>query len=139
MPLIRYRTGDLSRFIPGECPCGTVLKTLARVKSRANSYVKVGVGYLRMADLDEAIFPITGVCNFSAALIHEGKKDCLQLEVVLAEGIDDDPAPAIQKALETIPAVYTAQQSGRLVVQLLTQTGNSVGPSSLAKRMIMNR
>ena len=28
MPLIRYRTGDLSRFVPGDCPCGTVLKTL---------------------------------------------------------------------------------------------------------------
>ena len=34
MPLIRYRTGDVSRFVPGPCPCGTVLKTLARVKSR---------------------------------------------------------------------------------------------------------
>ena len=33
MPLIRYRTGDVSRFVPGPCPCGTVLKTLARVKA----------------------------------------------------------------------------------------------------------
>ncbi len=34
MPLIRYRTGDFSRFIPGPCPCGTALRTLAHVEDR---------------------------------------------------------------------------------------------------------
>ncbi|MDD6189275.1 MAG: AMP-binding protein [Clostridiales bacterium] len=34
MPLIRYRTGDMSRFIPGPCPCGTALLTLAHVGDR---------------------------------------------------------------------------------------------------------
>ena len=30
MPLLRYRTGDLSRFVPGPCPCGTALRRLER-------------------------------------------------------------------------------------------------------------
>jgi phenylacetate-coenzyme A ligase PaaK-like adenylate-forming protein len=34
MPFIRYRTGDFSRFIPGPCPCGSVLKRIARVAGR---------------------------------------------------------------------------------------------------------
>lgn len=34
MPLIRYRTGDISRIVPGECPCGTRLLTLGRVEDR---------------------------------------------------------------------------------------------------------
>lgn len=34
MPLIRYRTGDRSRFLPGPCPCGTALRTLAHVGDR---------------------------------------------------------------------------------------------------------
>lgn len=34
MPFIRYRTGDFSRFIPGPCPCGTQLRTLAHVGDR---------------------------------------------------------------------------------------------------------
>ena len=34
MPLIRYRTGDISRFVPGPCPCGSVLPRLERVRSR---------------------------------------------------------------------------------------------------------
>lgn len=32
MPLIRYRTGDVSRFLPGECACGAVLRRLATIE-----------------------------------------------------------------------------------------------------------
>jgi len=35
MPLIRYRTGDFSRWLPGPCPCGSVLKRLDKVGDRA--------------------------------------------------------------------------------------------------------
>jgi phenylacetate-coenzyme A ligase PaaK-like adenylate-forming protein len=34
MPFVRYRTGDFSRFIPEPCPCGSVLKRIARVSNR---------------------------------------------------------------------------------------------------------
>jgi phenylacetate-coenzyme A ligase PaaK-like adenylate-forming protein len=35
MPFIRYRTGDVSRWIPGPCGCGSVLRRLDRVRERA--------------------------------------------------------------------------------------------------------
>ena len=34
MPLIRYRTGDFSRWLKGPCECGSILKILDRVKGR---------------------------------------------------------------------------------------------------------
>ena len=34
MPLLRYRTGDVSRFLPGRCECGTHLRRLAPVGTR---------------------------------------------------------------------------------------------------------
>src|SRR5690606_41709600 len=42
MPLIRYRTGDLSRFIPEGCACGTVLKSLDLVQGRLAGRVRLG-------------------------------------------------------------------------------------------------
>lgn len=72
MPLIRYRTGDESRFVPGDCPCGTVLRTLERVQSRIEGRVDLGAGhYLTMAHLDEALFSIEGLLDFSATLTRE--------------------------------------------------------------------
>ena len=35
MPLIRYRTGDFSRWLPGPCACGSLLKRLGKVGDRA--------------------------------------------------------------------------------------------------------
>jgi phenylacetate-coenzyme A ligase PaaK-like adenylate-forming protein len=35
MPLIRYRTGDFSRWLPEPCACGSVLKRLYKVGDRA--------------------------------------------------------------------------------------------------------
>ena len=34
MPFVRYRTGDMSRFLPGSCPCGSALRRLERVGDR---------------------------------------------------------------------------------------------------------
>jgi phenylacetate-CoA ligase len=34
MPFIRYRTGDISRWIPEPCPCGSQLKRLDKVQDR---------------------------------------------------------------------------------------------------------
>ncbi len=34
MPFIRYRTGDVSRWIPEPCPCGSQLKRLDKVQDR---------------------------------------------------------------------------------------------------------
>ncbi|NLI95699.1 MAG: phenylacetate--CoA ligase [Synergistaceae bacterium] len=36
MPLVRYRTRDLTRIIPGPCPCGRTGIRLARVKGRSD-------------------------------------------------------------------------------------------------------
>ena len=36
MPLLRYRTRDLTRILPGECPCGRYHKRLDRMKGRSD-------------------------------------------------------------------------------------------------------
>lgn len=34
MPLVRYRTGDMARMLPGPCPCGSPLKRLGPITGR---------------------------------------------------------------------------------------------------------
>lgn len=36
MPLLRYRTRDLTRLLPGECPCGRHHRRLARLQGRSD-------------------------------------------------------------------------------------------------------
>ena len=67
MPLIRYRTGDMSRFLPEPCVCGSVLKRLSRIHRRSGSGIQLPDGtVLTLRSLDEALFAISGVVDFVA-------------------------------------------------------------------------
>jgi phenylacetate-coenzyme A ligase PaaK-like adenylate-forming protein len=137
MPLIRYRTGDISRFIPGDCPCGTVLRTLETVRSRVGNKVDLGDGHcLTMADLDEALFTIDGVWNFTASLGREDRIDHLLVEVW---GTGETRLQVVQRALEAIPGLWAAQESGRLEVVSTVQKESSFGLSGQAKRRLVDR
>ena len=139
MPLIRYRTGDMSRFIPSECPCGTALKTLEQVRGRVGGCVAVGdQWHLTMADLDEALFSIAGVLDFTALVSRDGRQDRLRLEVKVVEEANDDIAGAIDAALESIPAVESARTSDQLEVVAAMQKTRSI-ISRPIKRTIMDR
>ena len=38
MPIIRYRTGDIGRWLTGKCPCGSRVKRLDKVKNRREEW-----------------------------------------------------------------------------------------------------
>jgi phenylacetate-coenzyme A ligase PaaK-like adenylate-forming protein len=113
MPLIRYRSGDLARFIPEPCPCGTVLKRLEWVKGRLADRADVGgEQQLSMADLDEALFPLPGLLNFRATLAGENGRDILQVSLLTQGGPAEKLCRSAREALETIPVIQKALRSG---------------------------
>lgn len=70
MPLIRYRTGDYTRILPGKCPCGSEALRLDTVSRR-------DVGE-EMAALDETLFRLPFVADYRA----ERKNGRLCLEIL---------------------------------------------------------
>lgn len=69
MPLVRYRSGDQGRLLPGTCPCGTVLARLDQVRGRRRGQLPLAGGRrLGLADLDEALLPLPGLLDFQASL-----------------------------------------------------------------------
>ena len=70
MPLIRYRTGDYTRILPGKCPCGSEALRLDTVSRRD--------GGEEMAALDETLFRLPFVADYRA----ETKNGKLCLEIL---------------------------------------------------------
>ena len=121
MPLIRYRTGDISRFIPGECPCGTCLKTLEPIRFRAAGKILIGsTGKLTIADLDEVLFSLQEISNYTASLIHNFGMDTLKLKVYAVENAATDLMQRINDSLDAIPVIHSAKAEKRLAVQIET-------------------
>ncbi len=49
MPLLRYRTRDLTRFLPGDCPCGRTHRRIDRMKGRSDDmFIVKGVNIFPM-------------------------------------------------------------------------------------------
>ena len=138
MPLIRYRTGDRSRFLPASCPCGTVLKSLEKVSSRINGHIALACGeVLTMADLDEALFPLEGLLDFDAVFSRAGEIDLLRLGVYAQDEHGDGLAVAVRRALQAIPALRTASDEGRLKLSIGLQTKGAAPARGTAKRAIV--
>ncbi|NTU84791.1 MAG: phenylacetate--CoA ligase family protein [Chloroflexales bacterium] len=134
MPLVRYRTGDAGRFAPGRCPCGTSLKTLERVTHRLGGRVALAGAPLTMADLDEALFPVEGLVDFTATLTR-AERDHLGLELRAVPGAAD-PCAAVHAALERIAPISRALALGQLSLSVRSSgEGGSAGPT-LRKRTI---
>ncbi|MCC7206135.1 MAG: phenylacetate--CoA ligase family protein [Anaerolineae bacterium] len=123
MPLLRYRTGDVSRFLPGACPCGTALRTLERITHRLGGPIPG----LTMADLDEALFALDGVLNFTATLAREDQRDVLHIAVQMAAGAD--PARTLRSAASALARFDSVN------VHMRISQIDSI-PASLAKRRI---
>lgn len=100
MPLIRYRTGDVSRFIAKPCDCGTILKTMDKIQYRIASSATLEDGYvITMSELEERLFSIEGMIDFDASLTLEGNTDCLNIYSRMVSNVEGQKT-RIQKALE---------------------------------------
>ncbi|MEI8216470.1 MAG: DVU_1553 family AMP-dependent CoA ligase [Eubacteriales bacterium] len=82
MPLIRYKTGDISRFLLDPCRCGTVLKTMDRIQSRIVSLMKLKNGQtISMPMLEDIIFSIKGILDFTAEIVMDCGRETLKIGV----------------------------------------------------------
>lgn len=100
MPLVRYRSGDLGRMLPEPCPCGTVLKRLGRVQGRIAATLALQQGSsISMAMLDEALFPIAGVLNFTAEVTRSDDQDQLHLCLQVCGGAEERVARKVVSVL----------------------------------------
>lgn len=82
MPLIRYRTKDLTRIIPGLCPCGRTHRRIERIKGRTDDMLILkGVNIYPM-QVEKKLMEIEGVgTNFLIILEREGFNDDMMVKV----------------------------------------------------------
>ncbi len=83
VPLIRYRTRDLTRLIPGECPCGSVLPRHDRLLGRSDDMIIFRAVNIYPGQIDHLLSGIEGIgSEFQVILERKGDgKDYMTLKV----------------------------------------------------------
>lgn len=114
MPLLRYRTGDRGRLIDAPCACGSRLLRLSGLEGRIDGDVILAGGLrLSMPQLDEIVFAVDGVCDFSAQSI-DGEPATLRLSVAAVGRSKGEAAGAVVGAIRADAGLGPLLASGAL-------------------------
>ncbi len=92
MPLLRYRTRDLTRILPGECPCGRHHRRLDRMKGRSDDMMILKGVNIFPIQIETVLMQFKELGNeFLITLTNEEANDLMTVEVELKEFSDDYP------------------------------------------------
>jgi phenylacetate-coenzyme A ligase PaaK-like adenylate-forming protein len=129
MPLIRYRTGDRGRILPGPCRCGSPLRRLDPHVRRLADSVAVATGLLRLEELNETLYAVEGLGDFSARL--SGRT--LHVLVCGGNGVGE----RAECALASLPVIALGVTEN--VLQIDIEMKNDAAPAfpGLGKRRIV--
>ncbi|WP_193352135.1 MULTISPECIES: phenylacetate--CoA ligase [unclassified Dehalobacter] len=79
-PLIRYRTHDLTRFLPGECACGLAYPRIDTIIGRTDDMVKVKGVNIFPGQIDELLREVEGASSeYQVMIDHLSGKDIMTL------------------------------------------------------------
>ena len=81
-PLIRYRTHDLSRIIPGECPCGSKFPRLGTIMGRTDDMMKIKGVNVFPSQIEEILQNFPEVSSeYQIRISHLDGKDTMRIYV----------------------------------------------------------
>lgn len=130
LPLIRYRTRDLTYLIPEPCPCGRSLRRMKRVTGRSDDMLIIRGVNVFPSQIEEVLMSIEGTTpNYLLVVDRKTHQmDELEVQVEVSEGMFSDE---IGK-LEALNARIRKEISGALGLSVAVRL---VEPKSLERSM----
>ena len=139
MPIIRYRTKDLTRILPGTCDCGRTHRRIERIKGRTDDMLILKGVNIFPIQIEKKLMEIHGVGkNFLIILDREGYNDHMTIKVEVERQFFDGDLKHLEQLRRKIV-------EGLKSDILITPKVDLVDPDSLpqsegkAKRVIDNR
>ncbi len=88
-PLIRYRTHDLSRIIPGTCPCGSPFPRLGTIMGRTDDMMKIKGVNVFPSQIEEILKAFPEVSSeYQIRISHLDGKDTMRIYVETNGSVD---------------------------------------------------
>jgi len=109
MPILRYRTRDLTRIIPGPCKCGRTHRRIDRIKGRTDDmFIIKGVNVFPM-QVEKILVQFPGLgSNYLITLDTVDDNDTMTVEVELDE-MSTDVYPELQQMTRSIQQALKAE------------------------------
>ena len=108
-PMIRYRTGDLTSFLPGACPCGRTGTRMSRIKGRNDDVIVMRGRKVFPSQIEEVLLDVLGkLPEYRLVLDRDKGADVVTVHVGLTPGEADEPLARFRARIESELGVTVA-------------------------------
>jgi phenylacetate-CoA ligase len=138
MPLIRYHTRDVTRFIPGLCSCGSAAPRIEKLRGRRDELVVASGGNLYPLMFENILRPVAGLTHdFQIVFRLSGVREIMEIHV---ETTRSDPETLMSEikaaATEQYPDLMKNLALGIFEMRLVTHAPESIRGGRKIKRMV---
>lgn len=139
MPMIRYRTRDLTRIISEPCECGRTLRRIDRISSRSDDMFIIRGVNVFPSQIETALLSVEGTLpHYNIILYTENGLDNIEVDVEINEELFSDKVRSMEALQHRLNAAIEGLIGLRVRVKLVAP--NTIQRSEgKAKRVIDHR
>jgi len=127
IPVVRYRTRDISRVIPGACTCGRTFRRIERVTGRTDDMLIIRGVNVFPSQIEQVLGGIPGVApHYQVVLSKRGVLDSVEVHVEVAPDFAFDEVRALERLQRRIKKEIESALAISISVKL-------VEPKSIAR------
>jgi phenylacetate-CoA ligase len=127
MPMIRYRTRDLSRLIPEPCACGRTIRRLQRISARSDDMLIIRGVNVYPSQIETALMSVEAALpHYQIILTREADLDQVEVKVEVPASHFTDEVRSLEKLQRSIAEAISRVTGIHANVRL-------VAPNTLAR------
>lgn len=121
-PMVRYRTRDLTRFIPEPCPCGRTLKRMQRVMGRTDDMLIIKGVNVFPIQIEKVLFEVEGTePHYQIVVERENHADKITVLVEVMESIFFDEMRKQREVIDRIKSRLASELGVGVDVKLVEE------------------
>ena len=120
MPMIRYRTRDVTSLQPEPCPCGRTLRRIRRIERRSDDMIVVRGVNVFPSQVETALLEVEGTLpHYQIVLTREKGLDALEVRVEVTPEFFSDEIGTLELLRQTLADAVERVLGLRVVVTLV--------------------
>ena len=141
MPMIRYRTRDITSFITEPCPCGRTVRRIQRIGRRSDDMVIIRGVNVFPSQIEAALLRVEGTLpHYQLVLTRVADLDQLEVQVEVTEDVFSDEIRGLEelqkKLVHSIEIITGVRVAVRLVAPKTIQRSEGKAKRVIDKRAL---
>ncbi|NLN93540.1 MAG: phenylacetate--CoA ligase [Candidatus Hydrogenedens sp.] len=139
MPMIRYRTRDITTLYKEQCPCGRTVRRMRRIARRSDDMFIIRGVNVYPSQIEEALLSVEGTSpHYQIVLTNDGSMDDVEVQVEVSPEAFSDKVSVMEGLRKKLSASIERTVNIRVNVRLVEP--NKIARSEgKAQRLIDNR